>query len=296
MLKKFIDRKFLLSIIDLFQSEDPRERDYLKTILHRIYGKFMSFRSFLRKAINHVFFMVIYKQGKHNGLAELLEILGSIINGFAVPLKEEHQVFLKNVLIPLHKVRGLSQFHAQLAYCVVQFVEKDPTLSSVIIQGLLRFWPITSCNKELLFLSELEEALELTEQSLFYKFLKPLFLRIAACIGSSHFQVAERALFLWNNDTIATFMSDHRQEILPMLYPALKNNLETHWNTTVHQLSQHILQQFKDMDAQLFQKVEAQFLANKTAKDEKRKLKWKAIEKQGQTKGDPYVQPTKMSG
>eukprot|EP01084_Bolivina_argentea_P195482 335330_1 len=50
MLKKFIDRKFLLSVINLFKSEDPRERDYLKTILHRIYGKFMSFRSFLRRA------------------------------------------------------------------------------------------------------------------------------------------------------------------------------------------------------------------------------------------------------
>lgn len=25
-------------LMDLFDSEDPRERDYLKTILHRIYG------------------------------------------------------------------------------------------------------------------------------------------------------------------------------------------------------------------------------------------------------------------
>ena len=29
--------------------EDPRERDYLKTILHRIYGKFMSHRPFIRR-------------------------------------------------------------------------------------------------------------------------------------------------------------------------------------------------------------------------------------------------------
>ena len=33
----------------------------------------------------------------HNGVAELLEILGSIINGFALPLKEEHRVFLLKV-------------------------------------------------------------------------------------------------------------------------------------------------------------------------------------------------------
>jgi len=167
MLKKFIDRKFLLSVIDLFRSEDPRERDYLKTILHRIYGKFMSFRSFLRRAINNIFYNVIYVSQRHNGLAELLEILGSIINGFATPLKEEHQKFLRNVLVPLHKVSTLSQYHAQLAYCVVQFIEKDPRLSSCIIGGLLRFWPIISCSKELLYLSELEEVLEMTEQPQF---------------------------------------------------------------------------------------------------------------------------------
>ncbi|ETO04148.1 serine/threonine protein phosphatase 2A (PP2A) regulatory subunit B', partial [Reticulomyxa filosa] len=163
----------------------------------------------------------------------------------------------------MHKVKGLSQFHAQLAYCVVQFIEKDPTVASVVINGLLQFWPITSCSKELLFLSELEEVLELTDQNQFYKFIHPLFYRIATCIGSSHFQVAERALFLWNNDAIATFMSDHRQEVLPLLYPALYANLETHWNTTVHQLTQHIMQQFKDMDGPLFEKIEKQFLVNK---------------------------------
>ena len=40
----------------LFDSEDPRERDYLKTILHRVYGKFMSHRPFIRRSINNVFY------------------------------------------------------------------------------------------------------------------------------------------------------------------------------------------------------------------------------------------------
>ena len=73
-------------------SEDPRERDYLKTILHRIYGKFMPYRAFIRKSIN-IFYRFIYETERHNGIAELLEILGSIINGFALPLKDEHKQF-----------------------------------------------------------------------------------------------------------------------------------------------------------------------------------------------------------
>jgi hypothetical protein len=36
----------------------------------------------------------VYESAEHNGVSELLEILGSIINGFALPLKEEY--------VPLH--------------------------------------------------------------------------------------------------------------------------------------------------------------------------------------------------
>lgn len=90
--KKYIDQAFVLKLLELFDAEDPRERDYLKTILHRIYGKFMVHRPFIRKAINNVFYRFIFETERHNGISELLEILGSIINGFALPLKEEHKV------------------------------------------------------------------------------------------------------------------------------------------------------------------------------------------------------------
>lgn len=47
--KKYIDHTFVLKLLDLFDSEDQREREYLKTILHRIYGRFMVHRPFIRK-------------------------------------------------------------------------------------------------------------------------------------------------------------------------------------------------------------------------------------------------------
>lgn len=42
LLKKFITTEFIGRLLQLFDSEDPRERDYLKTILHRIYGMHLS--------------------------------------------------------------------------------------------------------------------------------------------------------------------------------------------------------------------------------------------------------------
>ena len=49
-------------------------------------------------------------------------------------------------------VRGV-----QLAYCVTQFAEKDNSLSEEVILGLLKYWPVTNCQKSILFLGELEE-------------------------------------------------------------------------------------------------------------------------------------------
>lgn len=179
-----------MQLLELFDSEDPRERDFLKTTLHRIYGKFLNLRAFIRRSINNVFFQFVYETERHNGIAELLEILGSIINGFALPLKEEHKTFLTRVLIPLHKAKSLTLYHPQLAYCVVQFLEKDANLTEEVLLGLLRYWPKVNSPKEVMFLNEVEEILDVIEATEFHKIVTPLFTQLARCINSQHFQVS----------------------------------------------------------------------------------------------------------
>uniref|UniRef100_A0A3B3WWI9 Serine/threonine protein phosphatase 2A regulatory subunit n=1 Tax=Poecilia mexicana TaxID=48701 RepID=A0A3B3WWI9_9TELE len=208
--KKYIDQKFVLQLLELFDSEDPRERDYLKTVLHRIYGKFLGLRAFIRKQINNIFLR--------------------IINGFALPLKAEHKQFLVKVLIPLHTVRSLSLFHAQLAYCIVQFLEKDPTLTEPVIRGLLKFWPKTCSQKEVMFLGELEEILDVIEPTQFVKIQEPLFKQISRCVSSPHFQVAERALYYWNNEYIMSLIEENSSVILPIMFASLYRISKEHWN------------------------------------------------------------------
>lgn len=187
--KKYIDHSFIVRLLDLFDSEDPRERDCLKTILHRIYGKFMVHRPFIRKAVSNIIYRFVLETERHNGIAELLEIFGSVISGFALPLKEEHKMFLWRALIPLHKPKSIGIYHQPLTYCVVQFIDKDPKLASVVIKGLLKYWPVTNSQKELMFISELEEVLEMTGMVEFQKIMAPLFRRIGCCLNSSHYQV-----------------------------------------------------------------------------------------------------------
>lgn len=279
--KRYVDHSFVLRLLDLFDSEDQREREYLKTILHRIYGKFMVHRPYIRKAINNIFYRFIFETEKHNGIAELLEILGSIINGFALPLKEEHKLFLVRALIPLHKPKCVSMYHQQLSYCITQFVEKDVKLADTVIRGLLKYWPITNSSKEVMYLSELEEVLEATQAAEFQRCMVPLFRQIGRCLNSSHFQVAERALFLWNNDHIRNLITQNRKVILPIIFPALERNTRSHWNQAVQSLTLNVRKIFSDSDQSLFDECLARFEEDETKhkeNQEKRESNWKWLE------------------
>ncbi|KAK6929151.1 Protein phosphatase 2A, regulatory B subunit, B56 [Dillenia turbinata] len=279
--KRYIDYGFVLKLLDLFDSEDPREREYLKMMLHRIYVKVMVHRPFIRKAINNIFYRFMLETERHNGIAELLEILGSIINGFVVPMRNEHKLFLVRALIPLHKVKALSAYHTQLSYCVTQYVEKDYKLADVVIKGLLKYWPVTNCQKEVLFLGEVEEVLEVTQPAEFQLCMVPLFRRLARCLNSCHFQVAERALFLWNNEHIVSLIAQNRGVILPIIYDALENNVHGHWNQAVNGLTANVRRMFEEMDSELFEQCEKQYTIRQTKVKElvkKRESQWKRIE------------------
>lgn len=73
---------------------------------------------------------------------------------------------------------------------LLQFVEKDPKLAEPVLLQLLKFWPVTNSQKEVLFLGELEEILELTQPLEFQRVLVPLFKQLAKCLTSAHFQVS----------------------------------------------------------------------------------------------------------
>lgn len=289
--KQFIDHQFILTLLELFDSEDPRERDYLKTTLHRIYGKFLTLRAFIRRSINNVFLQFVYETGRFNGVAELLEIFGSIINGFAIPLKEEHKVFLNRVLIPLHKARSLSLFHSQLTYCVVQFLEKDPQLTEEVVLGLLRYWPKVSSTKEILFLLELEDVFDSIEPSEFVKIEVPLFQQLARCISSPHCQVAERALYNWTHEYFCTLVAENCEVILPIIFPSLRDNA-SHWNRTIHGMIFNASKMLLETNPVLYDQCASNYRKDRERSHEierARASKWAEIEQTASAHGGEII-------
>jgi len=103
-----------------------------------------------------------------------------------------------------------------------------------------------------MFLNEVEEILNVMDDSGFRDVAVPLFKHIALCFASEHFQVAERALYLWSNDHIVSLVADSIQQILPVIYKVLYYNSNNHWHKSIRSLSFSSLKLFLEIDPALY--------------------------------------------
>jgi serine/threonine-protein phosphatase 2A regulatory subunit B' len=112
-----------------------------------------------------------------------------------------------------------------------------------------------------------------------------LFTNLARCLDSDHFQVVERALFLWNNEHLVNSGCLSRLNahmVLPIIYGPLFKNSSGHWNATVEGLAQNVLKMYMEYDLSLYDECtashhKAEIEANK--KVEKLNDKWNEIER-----------------
>ena len=254
-LRSFISHKFIQEFLELFDSEEPKEREYLKNILHRLYAKLVPRRKMIRKAITDNFNTLIHESYKFNGTSELLDILASVISGFAVPLREEHVVFFHNIIIPLHKVQTCHKFHNELLRCSMLFLSKEPTLAFPLINGLLKYWPFANYAKETLFLAELLDILEVCcDAQKLEPLLPKIFKRLVKCIASPHLQVSDRSMCFFENEFFLNIIRTYKNVGYPILVPVINHLATHHWHKLILESLSALRNIIKDIDPQLFEK------------------------------------------
>lgn len=90
-----------------------------------------------------------------------------------------------------------------------------------------------------MFLNEVEDIFEVMDPAEFAKVQEPLFHQLAKSVASPHFQVAERALYFWNNEYFCNLVSDNVDIILPIMFAPLYENSKGHWNRYVVLIGVH---------------------------------------------------------
>jgi len=236
--KKYFSEKFIGQLVTMMSSEDPNERENLKLILHRLYGRFLGFRIYIRQVLStKLAEMAFEKQYQFPGATDILELMGSIVAGLKAPLKRQHERFLFKILLPLHFSDHVGQFFSQLVYCVVQFQKKNPALMGKFTKLFLKKWPHLDSKKIVLYLSELEELIDEMQPEQFRSLEKLIYTKMSKCIKSEHYQVAERALMYWENEYIVSLMEVDKNVSCPILLPSLLHSSKFHWHRSVVEMA-----------------------------------------------------------
>lgn len=89
-------------------------------------------------------------------------------------------------------------------------------------------------------------------------------------------------MFLWNNEHLFDMISQNRQVILPIIYPALERNTRWHWNQSVLNVTMNVRKMFRDMDERLLQACHDNFQEEEEKRavtEERRRLMWEQLER-----------------
>ncbi|WRX24216.1 Protein phosphatase 2A [Theobroma cacao] len=70
----------------------------------------------------------------------------------------------------------------------------------------------------------------------------PLFCRIASCLSSPHFKVAEKGFSLFNiHGNIQNLIKQYLDVILPIIFTDLEESAMNHWRPEIQKLAHDIL-------------------------------------------------------
>ena len=250
--KHLIGDLFIQRFLELFDSEYSPEKSILRSLLHLLYLKQIGLRKSIRKAMNELFYTLIHVEYKFNGASEILEIQGSIISGFAVPIKEEHLSFFRTVVLPLHKLPTCQLFHEDLMRCTVLFVNKDHMLGLEVIDYLVKVWPHTNSNKQIKFLEEMMIITGIVPCEDLNTHIKKMAKKVAVLLGSSHFKACDFAISCFEKKDFLSLIESYKSLVFPIVIPVLSKAKDECWQPTIRESLFGLSRLLEEIDCKLY--------------------------------------------
>ena len=124
----------------------------------------------------------------------------------------------------------------------------------------------------------------------------------------SNCQVAERALYFWNNEYFCNLVSDNVEIILPIMFPPLYENSKGHWNRyviyimlvtsnlsrTIHSMLYNAMKMFMEINPQLFDECSHEYNERMNSAEDREKARlsrWDKIAEQAKDRKNGVAPP-----
>lgn len=176
----------------------------------------------------------------------MLDLLTSIVNGYATPLKQEHKNFLSEALIPLIKLPNLAQFEDKLKSTLYNYAFKDTECLLAIILGVLKYWPKVYPSKELILLGWIGDFAELLKPVNYEPVQEKLLMRLNKCYQSEHTIINEKAMTITlSNPGILNMIETNPVSSIKILLRNLRNIGVDDWNYQIFLLQRELDQELR---------------------------------------------------
>ena len=246
--------KIIQGIIPLFKSPDKRERELLIQVFHGIYRNLPKYRPKIHKAVMSLL-VEFWDSTIPLGCSEMLTAFNPVVQGFKVPIHPDNISLLTDYIFPLYRCPQYQYFNSAMDSIISSFISKDPNLIINVFEEMYKYWPITSPQKQILFLNGIETLTEYANYDISRLFVPNICKIISFCFSDFNFCVCERALMLWENDTFMKIIAYNSCISFPLLLPAILKSATSHWCSDVRELAVNAIRVLKGSDPHAFESI-----------------------------------------
>jgi serine/threonine-protein phosphatase 2A regulatory subunit B' len=312
-----IKNEFINDLFMLFDSNDIRERDYVKNCIHQIYRRFLSLRPHIKNSIMNFIHRFLFDDTGPaltrihdgvstattgpaltripdmvsayvatattgpNGIIEILHIVISFTSGFSIPVKKEHINFLKYYIIPLFGSPYFLHFGNELYDCVNQYMMKDQTLTLYIVEEIIKHFHNSPPKKQRHLIIMLKDIINISDNDTLKQIFVPILTKIAKCVNSEMFPVANEALRFIADECVMKFFIKLKRHMIPLFFSNIYTNINNHWSDVIVKLSRDAIKFFGEISQKICDECMNKYI-EKTKHDAMKRIqfknKWEIIE------------------
>ncbi|OHT11627.1 hypothetical protein TRFO_03819 [Tritrichomonas foetus] len=139
------------------------------------------------------------------------------------------QQFFRNYILPLSLSSLFPLFHSSYLDLVEVFLMRDPMMVNEYINYLIKHWPVANAQKQTSFLNAFHKVVHHFAQQISQKSTIQLYKVISNCFSDFTADVSQEALYMVQDENMATLLWDKGNEIASDVLDTLFNVANSHW-------------------------------------------------------------------
>ncbi|OHT11292.1 hypothetical protein TRFO_19268 [Tritrichomonas foetus] len=270
---------YIKSLFIMFRMPDKREQRSISRCLNEIIKKYADSRQYI---INKCSSFLTAAQYDRSTQKSLPVFLGFYLTSISYLKPKNSHNFVLTHLFPLIMLTEFKNFHATLLSILDVFLNRDSLLVDEYIMHLLNHWPITSPDRQTLFLNAIHEIVSKFYQLITFPTARRLLDRISSAFNDYTADISQQSLFMILDDGMTNLILSKGINSYHKIYIRILDTCENHWLASTRNFAFDAMAHLKSKIPQL-SSINIEEVKNHLEENERiDNNKWEIIQKMAQ--------------